>query len=145
MSNPRYLRDLPMSEQMFLWALRHVVCACEDNLPVCPLVDGFFKDAGLPKAVSLITAMLRTLGASTRQPILVNVPCGVDIMPDEQALLDAMHCTDRQSSGEWPVALRAKIERHALPVLTRRLRQVGHQFEALEAMRGRCTNRATRH
>ncbi|MFK7889014.1 MAG: hypothetical protein AB8G16_19320 [Gammaproteobacteria bacterium] len=134
------LRDLPIAQQLFLWSVRHVVCAAEDRRNVNPLVAQFFNDAGLPRVPGLISALLRTVSATAREGLTVNIPCGAQVTPDEALLLQdlfgpAPH--PRQAS-----ALKTKLVDGAEIVVGRRLQELAAQFDVLETMRGTREDRA---
>jgi hypothetical protein len=128
------LRELPITQQLFLWSVRHVICAAEDRRQLCPLVEQFYADAGLPRMIGLITALLRTVSATARESFTVNVPCGAQVMPDETLLLQDLfgHSDGRCRAS----ALGPKLVEGGDVVVGRRLADVAGQFQALEAMRG---------
>jgi len=127
-------RQLPIAQQLFLWSVRHVVCAAEDRRRVCPLVEQFFRDAGLPRVPGLITALLRTISASAREEFTVNIPCGAQVMPDEALLLEDLFGPSAQPRRAR--ALAAKLMAGADVVVGRRLQELAVQFDVLETMRG---------
>lgn len=128
------LRDLPITQQLFLWSVRHVICASEDRRPVCPLVAQFYSDAGLPRMIGLITALLRTVSATAREGFIVNVPCGAQVLPDEALLLRDLFA--QSGKPHRASALRPKLVAGGDVVVGRRLQDVAAQFGVLEAMRG---------
>lgn len=137
---PPRLRDLRMVDQLFLWTVRHVVCAAEDGAPVNARLENFFHDAGLPRVVGLTVALLRTLSAVATQSMTVNVPCGVQVLEDEYALLADLHRNSGRVTGL--VALRPKVGDTGTMTVAQRLHALAAQFDALDAMRGRRTPRA---
>lgn len=137
---PCRLDELPMTEQLFLWTLRHVVCAAEDGRPVCHLVQRFFDDAGLPRVPGLISALLRTLSAAATSPFTVNVPCGVQVLRDEAALLLDLRTNTPSARGVRE--LRPYVAQLAGVSVAQRLHDVAVQFDVLAAMRDAPSNRA---
>lgn len=128
------LRDLRMTDQLFLWTVRHVVCAAEDGTPIDPRIEQFYRDAGLPRVIALTVALLRTLSAVATGPMTVNVPCGVQILEDESALLRDLYRNSGQTVGLR--ALRRRVLASASASVARRLHDLARQFAALDAMRG---------
>lgn len=133
--NPPRLRDLRMTDQLFLWTVRHVVCAAEDSAPINPRLEQFYRDAGLPRVVGLTVALLRSLSAVAIEPMTVNVPCGVQVLDDEYALLEDLHRNSLDADGL--VALKPKVRMPGSATVAQRLNDLASQFDALEAMRGR--------
>ncbi|MEO1573594.1 MAG: hypothetical protein AAFU65_01385 [Pseudomonadota bacterium] len=132
---PPRLRDLRMVDQLFLWTVRHVVCAAEDGAPVNARLEDFFRDAGLPRVVALTVALLRTLSAVATEAMTVNVPCGVQVLDDEYALLADLHRNAGHVHGLS--ALRRKVDGAGSAIVAQRLHALAAQFDALDAMRGR--------
>ncbi|MFK8017957.1 MAG: hypothetical protein AB8G17_21230 [Gammaproteobacteria bacterium] len=133
---PLELRDLRLSHQMFLWTVRHIVCAGEDRKPLCPLVTHFFDDAGLPRAIGAITALLRTLSAGARMPLTVNVPCGVSVLIDEQRLIDGLYDAGDGRIDKICADLGCVVKPRACHAVAQRLCDVAAQLNALESLRG---------
>ena len=128
-----HLRDLRMVDQLFLWTVRHLVCASEDARPMPARIDQFYRDAGLPRVVGLTVALMRSICAAATQSFVVNVPCGVQVLPDERSLLTDLHrCIDQPRSLS---ALKTKVSTCGGHTVAARLHDLACQFAALDAMR----------
>ncbi|MEM6638760.1 MAG: hypothetical protein AAF610_02565 [Pseudomonadota bacterium] len=127
------LSDLPMADQLFLWTVRHVICASEDAAPMSHRVRKFYMDAGLPDAVSLTIEMIHALSATAVRPMTVNVPGGPHVLADEEALLSDLRANANAPTGLF--ALRGKTNGAGAERVARGLHDVARQFAALDARR----------
>ncbi len=128
------LRDLRITDQLFLWTLRHVVCAAEDGLAIKPVIEQFYQDAGVPRVIPCTVALLRTLSASATGSLTVNVPCGMEVLADERALLNDLHANAMQADDL--VDLAAHVRPTTAPSVAARLHDLAREFAALDSMRG---------
>ncbi len=116
--------ELPFVSQLLLWTMRQLVYCRELDQPLNRIVGSTYAAAGLPGGIAMVAQWLSRLSAASLQPIVFNVPKGVELMPDEHCLCRCVSAVLGDSSDCPCLALAKLAHPNAHPLLLRKLSTV---------------------
>jgi len=83
---PSQFHKLPVTGQIFIWSIRHLVYAKRMDQDLCPHVGMTFQAAGLNNAVPIIENLLQSISDAAISSVSFNFPDGSELVSDEQCL-----------------------------------------------------------
>ena len=116
--------ELPFVSQLLIWTMRQLVYCRELDQPLSRIVVQTYSLAGFPGGVDRVADWLSRLSAASLQPIVFNVPKGVELMPDERRLCRCFGALLGQTSDCPRAALAELSHANAHPLLLRKLAMV---------------------